>query len=374
MKYYLIAGEASGDIHGANLMLAIRSLDPAAEFRFWGGDRMVAVGGHQVQHYRDTAFMGFAEVIGNLRKILGFLKYCKEDIVAFDADALILIDYPGFNIRIAEWARKRAIRAKIIYYISPQIWAWKAGRANVLKRVVDLMLVILPFEPAFYDRYDFEVTYVGHPLLDHLPTLENEENLLDKYNLQDKPVIALLPGSRKQEVIKHLSVMLSIMSDFPEYQFVVAAVSSLTADTYQEAEHKGVKTIYNDTSLILAHSQAALVASGTATLETALMGVPQVVCYKGGWLNYVLAKRLIKVNYISLVNLILDKPLVKELIQEEFNHQSLVNELKYILSPEGSKILGKGYAKLKELLGEHGASKRAAHEIQQVLLGRSTSR
>ncbi|MCB0666152.1 MAG: lipid-A-disaccharide synthase [Saprospiraceae bacterium] len=373
MKYYLIAGEASGDIHGANLMLAIRSLDPAAEFRFWGGDRMVSVGGHQVQHYRDTAFMGFAEVIGNLRKILGFLKYCKEDLLAFDADALILIDYPGFNIRIAEWAKKKAIRAKIIYYISPQIWAWKAGRANVLKKVVDLMLVILPFEPAFYERYDFEVTYVGHPLLDHLPTLENEENLLTKYKLENKPVIALLPGSRKQEVIKHLSVMLSIMPDFQEYQFVVAAVSSLTADTYQEAEQKGVKTIYNDTSLVLAHSQAALVASGTATLETALMGVPQVVCYKGAWLNYVLAKRLIKVNYISLVNLILDKPLVKELIQEEFNHQSLVNELNYILSPEGLKNLEKGYAELKELLGNQGASKRAAHEIQQVLLERSTN-
>ncbi|MCB0685770.1 MAG: lipid-A-disaccharide synthase [Saprospiraceae bacterium] len=368
MRYYLIAGEASGDIHGANLMKALAEYDKDARFRFWGGDRMAAVGGEQVMHYRDTAFMGFAEVIRNLPTILGFLKSCKSDILGFQPDILILIDYPGFNIRIAEWAKKVGIKAKVVYYISPQIWAWKAGRAKILKRVVDLMLVILPFEPDFYRQYNFEVQYVGHPLLDHLPTLDAEQSLQEKYGLSDKPVIALLPGSRRQEVFKHLSLMLSIVPDFPDYQFVVAAVSSLPKDTYAIADKmNGVTVIYNDTSQVLSNANAALVASGTATLETALMNVPQVVCFRGAWLTYVLAKRLIKVKYISLVNLILDHTLVKELIQNDLQPENLKRELNFILSEEGKSYLERGYQELRAKLGAPGASTRAAQSIIHLI-------
>lgn len=368
MRYYLIAGEASGDIHGANLMQAISALDREAEFRFWGGDRMEAIGGQMVQHYRDTAFMGFAEVIRNLPAILGFLNSCKDDIRKFDPDALVLIDYPGFNIRIAQWMAGQSLRAKVIYYISPQIWAWKAGRARILKKVVDLMLVILPFEPDFYARYGFAVTYVGHPLLDHLDTLSTTPGLKEKYALKDKPVIALLPGSRKQEVVKHLDIMLSVVSRFSGYQFVVAAVSSLPEETYRDAMNlEDVRVIFNDTSLVLKEATAALVASGTATLETALMDVPQVVCYRGAWLNYYLAKNLIKVRYISLVNLILDKPLVTELIQNNLNPVTLERELQRILEPAGKQTLLQGYEELKEILGQRGASARAALAIHELL-------
>jgi len=371
MKYYLIAGEASGDIHGANLMKALLSLDPVAEFRFWGGDRMATVGGKQVMHYRDTAYMGFAEVIKNLPTILSNLKFCEQDIEHFQPDALILIDYPGFNIRIAKWAKKATLAAKTIYYISPQIWAWKAGRAHILKKVVDRMLVILPFEPAFYARYDFEVQYIGHPLLDHLASMPKEVTLGEKYGLDNKPVIALLPGSRRQEVMKHLSVMLSVVPFFSEYQFVLAAVSTLPEDTYDLAREKDITVIVDDTNLVLSDSRAALVASGTATLETALMGVPQVVCYRGGWLNYVLAKNLIKVKYISLVNLILDRPLVKELIQDNLDIENLKNEMAYILSDLGTAYLSSGYAALREKLGGEGASLRAARSIYDLLASKS---
>ncbi|MBK8500759.1 MAG: lipid-A-disaccharide synthase [Saprospiraceae bacterium] len=364
MKYYLIAGEASGDIHGANLMKAIKVIDHAADFRFWGGDRMAKIGGKQMMHYRDTAYMGFWEVIKNLSAILQNLKFCKQDIFDYQPDALILIDYPGFNIRIAKWAKSLQLTSKIIYYISPQIWAWKAGRAKVLKKVVDEMLVILPFEPDFYAKYDFQVNYVGHPLLDHISTLERETSLHEKYGLSAKPIVALLPGSRGQEVINHLPVMLSIVPDFPQYQFVIAAVSTLPDTTYEEGRSmSGVRVIVDDVSLILRHSTAALVASGTATLETALMGIPQVVCYRGGWLNYFLAKKLIKVKYISLVNLILDRPMVKELIQDEFNRSTLIKELGQVLDPGHQKILSIGYHALRDKLGNQGASQRAADKI-----------
>lgn len=367
MKYYLIAGEASGDIHGANLMKKLLTLDPLAEFRFWGGDRMAKIGGTQVMHYRDTAYMGFAEVIKNLPTILSNLKLCEQDILQFQPDALILIDYPGFNIRIAKWARKVILAAKTIYYISPQIWAWKAGRAHVLKKVVDRMLVILPFESAFYARYNFPVEYVGHPLLDHLASMPKEVTLRDKYGLDSKPVIALLPGSRKQEVMQHLPEMVAVAPFFSDYQFVLAAVSTLPEATYDQAREKDIKVIVDDTSLVLSHCRAALVASGTATLETALMDVPQVVCYRGGWLNYVLAKKLIKVKYISLVNLILDQPLVKELIQNDLSTDGLVSELTYILSDSGTEHLHSGYAELRQELGGEGASLRAAQSIYSLL-------
>ncbi len=368
MKYYLIAGEASGDIHGSNLMQALRGADPEAVFRFWGGDRMARIGGTPVRHYRDTAYMGFSEVIRNLSSIFENLKFCRNDIRRFDPDALILIDYPGFNIRIARWMRKEKLRARVIYYISPQVWAWKAGRANLLREVVDRMLVILPFEKAFYASYNFAVDYVGHPLLDHLESIDYPVPLMHKYQLPAKPVIALLPGSRRQEISNHLPVMAAIVQEFPDYQFVVGAVGTVPYEIYAPVQQlPGVRVVVDDTNLLLKASSAALVASGTATLETALMGVPLVVCYRGSALNYLLAKRLIKVKYISLVNLILDRPLVKELIQDAFKADALKEALSETLSPEGSQRLAAGYQELRRLLGERGASERAARIIVDTL-------
>lgn len=368
MRYYLIAGEASGDIHGANLMRSILASEPGAEFRFWGGDRMAEVGGEPVKHYRETAYMGFLEVIRNLPSILNNLKQCKDDIRSFDPDAIILIDYPGFNIRIAQWTRKEKLRARVIYYISPQVWAWKSGRAYLLRKIVDRMLVILPFEKAFYADYDFQVDYVGHPLLDHLDSIEYPVPLVTKYNLPDKPVIALLPGSRRQEIISHLVIMTAVVPEFPEYQFVIGAVSTVPSEIYSLAgRFPNVHVITDDTNLILKAASAALVASGTATLETALMGIPQVVCYRGGKINYFLAKRLIKVKYISLVNLILDRPLVKELIQEDLEVNALVQSLAFVLSDEGSQHLIAGYKELQQRLGDRGASQRAAGIIRSIL-------
>jgi lipid-A-disaccharide synthase len=364
MKYYLIAGEASGDLHGANLMQALLVEDSAAEFRFWGGDKMQQVGGTLVKHYRDTAFMGFLEVIKNIRVILGNLNLCKKDLLNFDPDFIIFIDYPGFNIRILKWAHKSGLSARRVYYISPQVWAWKANRAHQLRDALDQMFVILPFEKAFYRRYQFEVTYVGHPLLDHLVKLKYPVSLKEKYGLSAKPIIALLPGSRQQEIGTLLSVMLEMVPLFSRFQFVIAAVSSVPEGVYDYANNfKDVTIITNDTNLVLHGANAALVASGTATLEAALMRVPLVVCYRGGAINYQIAKRLIHVKYISLVNLILDKMLVRELIQQELTKASLQEALNYILSEEGRSTLEEGYSELIHKLGGPGASAKVASEI-----------
>jgi lipid-A-disaccharide synthase len=366
MKYYLIAGEASGDLHGSNLIKELRRRDGAADMRCWGGDLMEAAGATLVKHYRELAFMGFVEVLLNLRTILRNLDACKKDILAFRPDVLVLIDYPGFNLKIAEWANKEGI--KVVYYISPQVWAWKAGRVKKIRQVVDKMLVILPFEKAWYhDRWDYNVEYVGHPLIqvvnEFLASHRPEAEYL-------KPVIALLPGSRKQEVAAKLPVMLEAAKEFPDYQFVVAKASSLEEEFYQELlkNYPGVLSVRNETYALLAQATAALVTSGTATLETALFGVPEVVCYKGSPISYQIAKRVVNIKYISLVNLIMDKPVVTELIQGECNPANIRRELNALLhDPARQAQLKNDYYELKQLLQQDGdASAKAAEAVLEV--------
>lgn len=361
MKYYIIAGEASGDLHASNLMKELKKQDPSAEFRFWGGDLMQAQGGQLVKHYRDLAFMGFAEVIMNLRTILTNISVCKKDIAAYKPDAVILVDYPGFNLRIAEFVKKLGI--KVYYYISPQIWAWKTGRVHTIKKVVDKMFVILPFEEEFYGRYNFKVEFVGNPLLDsieNLPPIDKEAFKL-KHGLDDRPIIAVLPGSRTQEITVKLPLMLSVEKDFPDYQFVVAGAPSQPTENYRKIAGNDVKIIENRTYDLLRISEAALVTSGTATLETALLKIPEVVCYKGNRISYEIGKRLIKhIQYISLVNLIMDREVVKELIQNDLNYTTIKEELTRLLDPKKRVELLIAYDELHDKLGGIGASERTA--------------
>ncbi len=370
MKYYIIAGEASGDLHGANLMKALYEKEPNAAIRFWGGDLMQNVGGTMVKHYRELAFMGFLEVILNLKTILSNIKICKRDIETFQPDVLIFIDYPGFNMRIATWAKARNIPTH--YYISPQIWAWKENRIKAIKRDVDFMYVILPFEKDFYEKkHHFSVHFVGHPLIDAIADrTEISDAQFRKDNaLNEKSIIALLPGSRKQEIAKMLSIMLSVVNDFPDYQFVIAGAPSQEYEFYENfLNNENVKFIANKTYDLLSHSHAALVTSGTATLETALFNVPEVVCYKGSWVSYQIAKRILTLKYISLVNLIMDKEVVKELIQEELTTKNLIIELNKILNTDGRAKLLKEYAQLKQNLGGEGASKKTAALIINSLM------
>jgi lipid-A-disaccharide synthase len=362
MKYYIIAGEASGDLHGANLMKGLYKEDPNAEIRFWGGDLMQNVGGNMVKHYRELAFMGFLEVIINLKTILNNIKICKKDIEQFNPDAIIFIDYPGFNMRIATWAKERNIPTH--YYISPQIWAWKENRIKAIKRDVDFMYVILPFEKDFYEnKHNFPVTFVGHPLIDAIEDRKDIsiEAFRKEHKLSKKPIIALLPGSRKQEITKMLEIMLSVVSDFPEYQFVIAGAPSQEFEFYKPFLNKqNIKFISNKTYDLLSVSHAALVTSGTATLETALFKVPEVVCYKGSWVSYQIAKRIITLKYISLVNLIMDKEVVKELIQEEFNSKNLKVELTKIIDGNIRETMISNYDLLETQLGGIGASEKTA--------------
>ena len=362
MKYYIIAGEASGDLHGSNLMKALYQKDPNAEIRFWGGDLMQKTGGTLVKHYRELAFMGFIEVVFNLKTILNNIKSCKTDILAFQPDVIVFIDYPGFNMRIAEWAK--ALGMKTHYYISPQIWAWKENRIKAIKRDVDKMYVILPFEKDFYEtKHHFPVDFVGHPLIDAIQnrtTIEaaafRKENDLD-----DKPIIAILPGSRKQEITKMLEVMLSVVADFPEYQFVIAGAPSQEFSLYAPfLNNKNVRFISNKTYDLLSVSYAALVTSGTATLETALFKVPEVVCYKGSWVSYQIAKRIVTLKYISLVNLIMDREVVTELIQEDCNSKRIKAELQKLLDPINRNQVLAQYDLLEAKLGGSGASEKTA--------------
>ncbi|CAM3291215.1 lipid-A-disaccharide synthase [Aequorivita lipolytica] len=369
MKYYLIAGEASGDLHGANLMKALKKEDPEANFRFWGGDLMKAVGGTEVKHYRELAFMGFAEVVMNLGTILKNIKLCKKDIAAFNPDVIIFIDYPGFNLRIAKWARQKGYKTH--YYISPQIWAWKEGRIKDIKRDVDKMYVILPFEKEFYEeKHNFPVHFVGHPLIDAIynrkqvvPKTFKKENGLD-----ERPIVALLPGSRKQEIKKMLEIMISVAEGFKDYQFVIAGAPSQEKSFYETfLSIKNVHFVTNKTYDLLSISEAALVTSGTATLETALFKVPQVVCYKGSRISYEIAKRVIKLDYISLVNLILNKTVVTELIQTDFNKKRLKEELANILDPYQRASMFLDYYDLEKALGGRGASENTAKLIYSDL-------
>ena len=369
MKYYIIAGEASGDLHGSNLMKALYEKDPSAEIRFWGGDLMQNVGGTLVKHYRELAFMGFIEVVMNLKTILNNIKICKKDIEAFKPDAIIFIDYPGFNMRIATWAKKRNIPTH--YYISPQIWAWKENRIKAIKRDVDYMYVILPFEKDFYEKkHNFPVHFVGHPLIDAIAsrTEVSDESFRKENQLSEKPIIALLPGSRKQEISKMLSIMLSVTNDFPDYQFVIAGAPSQEYEFYKTfLTNENVKFISNKTYDLLSHSHAALVTSGTATLETALFKVPQIVCYKANRISYEIAKRIITLKFISLVNLIMDKEVVKELIQKELNTKNLETELNKIISGNQRQEMLSQYEILEQKLGGKGASEKTADLILNAI-------
>ena len=370
MKYYIIAGEASGDLHGSNLMKSLFKEDPSAEIRFWGGDLMQQVGGTIVKHYRELAFMGFAEVLFNIKTIIKNIKSCKSDIEQFQPDVLIFIDYPGFNMRIAKWAKLKGIPTH--YYISPQIWAWKESRIKEIKRDFDKLYVILPFEKDFYEKkHHYPVEFVGHPLIDAIHNRETTDPInFKKHNqLDDRPIIAILPGSRKQEISKMLTLMLSVVSDFPDYQFVIAGAPSQEYSFYEPfLKGKNIKFISNETYNLLSHSYAAIVTSGTATLETALFKVPEVVCYKGSWLSYQIAKRIITLKYISLVNLIMDEEVVTELIQDDCNTERIRLELNKILDPNYRNILSEKYDQLEQKLGGVGASASTAKLIVASIL------
>lgn len=366
MKYYIIAGEASGDLHASNLVAEIKKKDKKAEFRGCGGDLMQAQGVQLLKHYSSMAYMGFVEVAVHIRKVLRNIADTKKDILAYQPDALILVDYPGFNLRIAKFAHEKGF--KVYYYISPQVWAWKRGRVRKIKASVDKMLVILPFEEEFYRQYGVDVTYVGNPLLDELAKFGsgNRSIFLRRNSLGEKrEIIALLPGSRKQEIKRMLPMMLKAVSHFPEYQFVIAGVSSIEKELYKRIiGNTDVFLIENQTYELLQNSSAAVVTSGTATLETALFTVPEVVCYKSSGLSYRLAKAMIKVKYISLVNLVMDREVVKELIQGDLTEESIVKELDLLLhNGKRQRRLLEDYDELKERLGNAGASEKAAAEI-----------
>ncbi|UOY08180.1 lipid-A-disaccharide synthase [Muricauda sp. SCSIO 64092] len=367
MKYYIIAGEASGDLHGSNLIKALKKYDEAADIRCWGGDLMQEAGGTLAKHYKEMAFMGFLEVLKNISTIFKNIAYCKADIDKFKPDAIIFIDFSGFNLRIAKWAKER--KYKTNYYISPQVWASREGRVKKIKKYIDAMYVILPFEKAFYAKHGFEVSFVGHPLLDAISNAKVEafDTFCHAHQLNgNQPIIALLPGSRKQEVEKMLNVMLSIVPDFPNHQFVIAGAPSLEDHFYQRfLVKKNVRFVSKQTYSLLSHSHAALVTSGTATLETALFKVPQVVCYKGNWISYQIAKRIITLNYISLVNLIMDKEVVKELIQGDLTTKNLKKELSQILEVQKREEIRQDYDALIKKLGGTGASEKVAQLIVQ---------
>jgi lipid-A-disaccharide synthase len=368
MKYYIIAGEASGDLHCSNLIKELKQLDASATFRCWGGDKMQQAGGELVKHYRELAFMGFTEVLMNLRTIFHNLAFCKEDILQHKPDALILVDYPGFNLRIAKWAKQQGLR--VIYYISPQVWAWKANRVKLMKDCIDKMLVILPFEKDYFkNKWNWDVEYVGHPLVEVIE--KSREPGARSQPFADKAIIALLPGSRKQEILKKLPIMLEVSKSFPSYQFIVAKAPGVEEIFYDDLlkHYSNVSYVADKTYDLLLQSKAALVTSGTATLETALFGVPEVVCYKGSFLSFQIGKRLVKIKYISLVNLIMDKLVVKELIQNELTVENLRKELQQLLT-DGQRIaqIKSDYTALRNLLSEGGnASAKAAASINHFL-------
>ena len=364
MKYYIISGEASGDLHGSNLVKALRKKDPEAQIRAWGGDLMSEAGAGVVKHYRDLAFMGFAEVAANIRTIMRNFRECKEDILEFTPDVLILIDYPGFNLRMAEFGKNKGF--KVFYYISPQIWAWKQNRVKKIKAYVDEMFVILPFEKEFYARFDVDAHFVGHPLIDAVETyqqkLPDRDQFISEWNLDERKIALLMPGSRKQEISRMLPLMLQVADEFPEYQFVVAGAPGQDASYYKSfTENRNVKVISGKTYELLNYADAAMVTSGTATLEAAIFGVPQVVCYKGGSLSYLIARSLVKVKYISLVNLIMDRQVVKELIQTDLDAKSLAKEFRAIAVPgDRRNQMVTEYEELYSKLGGRGASEKTA--------------
>lgn len=373
MKYYIISGEASGDLHGSNLMKAIYRHDPQAEVRFWGGDLMQSVGGTMVKHISDLAIMGIVEVMVHLRTVLANIRLCKQDILDYNPDAVIFIDYPGFNLRIAKFTHSHGF--KNFYYISPQVWAWKKGRIKTMRRVLDKMYVILPFEKPFYDKYGVEnVEYVGHPLLDAVADF-NSSHVADDFrrrnNLDDRPIIALMPGSRKMELRKMMPTMAALASRHPEYNFVIAGMTLLGDSFYKPfLTSQNVTLVYNQTYMLLQSAFAGVITSGTATLEAALFHLPQVVCYRANALTVAFAKTFAKVKYISLVNLIADKPVVRELIQKDLNKNTLETEFSKITKDKNNRMaMIAEYESIEKTLGSEGVSDKAVLSILKTLKG-----
>ena len=373
MKYYIIAGEASGDLHGSNLIKALKGLDPDASFRVWGGDKMQAASGNLVKHYKEHAFMGIVPVIRNYPIIRDNFKLAEKDIANYAPDALILIDFSGFNLRIAKKVKSPGFR--IFYYISPQVWAWRQHRVYKIRKLIDRMFTILPFEKAFYKKFDYDVDYVGHPLLDSIAGFKKGFNMerqefLEKNELSAKPIIAILPGSRKQELHAQLPIMIEVSRKYTDYQFVVAGMKSLSREIYTGFfKDFEVKLVFDQTYELLSFAEAALVTSGTATLETALFKVPEVVCYRAGRFSYYLVKALIKIKFISIVNLIMDKLVVKELIQNDLTVRNINMELDRLLNnPSYREEMLQNYSELEKKLGGEGASLRAARGMLKFLI------
>lgn len=376
MKYYLIVGEASGDLHASHLMSALKAEDPQADFRFFGGDLMAAVGGTMVKHYKELAYMGFIPVLLHLRTIFANMKRCKEDIVAWNPDVVILVDYPGFNLNIAKFVHAQT-QIPVYYFISPKIWAWKEYRIKNIKRDVDELFSILPFEVEFFeDKHQYPIHYVGNPTMDEVTAYQEAnpkklQEFITDNNLEDKPIIALLAGSRKQEIKDNLPDMLKAVSAFPNYQVVLAGAPNISPEYYKQYIGQAkVKIVFEQTYRLLQHAEVALVTSGTATLETALFRVPQVVCYHTpiGKVISFLRHHILKVKYISLVNLIADREVVKELVADTMTVGNMQQELKNILEDaEYRKTMLAGYTYVAERLGPAGAPKQAAHEMLRTL-------
>lgn len=377
MKYYLIVGEASGDLHASNLMRALQHEDPQAEFRFFGGDLMKAVGGTCVKHYRELAYMGFIPVLLHLRTIFRNMDFCKKDVEAWQTDVLILVDYPGFNLKIAEYI-KRHTQIPVYYYISPKIWAWKEYRIKNIKRDVDELFSILPFEVDFFKKHQYPIHYVGNPCVDAVDDFrkkgqETFSEFVTANGLEDKPIIALLAGSRRQEIKDNLTRMIEAARSFPQYQFVVAGAPGIEPDFYKRYIDSSTKIVFGQTYRLLQQAEAALVTSGTATLETALFRVPQVVCYyiSAGKLVSFLRRHILKVKYISLVNLIADREVVTELVADGMTVSNIKKELAKIISGgNGRSRMLSEYDRLIGILGEPGASERAAAQITALLKAR----
>ena len=363
MKYYIIAGEASGDLYGSKLIDEIFSIDKKAEIRFWGGDNMIKSGGYNVKHISELAFMGFYEVLKNITTILRNISFCKNDIKEFNPDKIIYIYYPGFNLKICKWAKNNGY--KNFFYISPQIWAWKENRIKTIKNSIDKLFVIFPFEKEYYrEKHNMEVEFYGHPLIEKIDDFNSSKDFLKKNNItKERDIITLLPGSRSQEINSMLPIFLTLKKHYLDFEFIVAGVKNVNESVYQPASDLDVKVIYNQTYDLLSHSKIAIVTSGTASLECALFNVPQIVCYKTSSISYFIGKSFVNISFISLVNIILKKGIVKELIQNQLTEKNLVNELSNILSDNKISDILNEYSKIYSMLSIEGTSKKIATSI-----------
>lgn len=373
MKYYIIAGEASGDLHGSNLMKGLLKADPEAQFRFWGGDRMAEVGGadNLVKHYKKTSFFGVSEVLRNLRTIFSQLDECKKDLVAYGPDVLICVDYPGFNFKVAKFAHSKGIRT--FYYISPKVWAWKERRVERIRKYVDRLFIIFPFEVDYFRQKGIEAIYEGNPIMDSiaqtLAVVPPREEFCRLNGLSDKPIVALLAGSRTSEVKRNLAFMTALAAEFPEHQFVVAGVSWLDRGLYDKfLAGSTVKCVTDQTYGLLRYAEGAVVCSGTATLETALIGTPEVVCYRMDEFSYRVARAFVKIGFISLVNIIMKREVVRELIQHDMTVANAATELRSIMvgGHKHAQMMG-DYAELQAVVGGEGASDRFAARMVEIL-------